>query len=308
MRTAVKTLAFAALVAGMVYADAANFVAGTWSPVPTGFSAHNTNVYARDLTAPAVSNFALYGINTPNSITYPPRTNEWVVLGTGGFWSSYVNIAAGELASSVPPGVVGQKNGLTGSPTPANQEFLFAVGGNSGKKAYCRAFSAMTATAAVYYANSAFLWPLESAANFRSIGADMVVSNINPCYIGLRFDGTPVKYDAGSAHVISGSVNTVAGGANNILANSDAMVYWRSNSSYPWEPLQNFYITGNGDFTGTYAGGTEAMVGMASGNPQVEPNSVMGYAQGPVAVLPEPMIALMGITGVAVLLRRKVAR
>ena len=299
MRTMIKTVAFAALVAGMVYADAANFVAGTWSPVPTGFSAHNTNAYARDMTAAPASNFALYGINTPNSSMYAPTTNDVFF---------YVNTTVGELGSSVGKGYAGMKNGLTGSPNPVNGEFLYAVGGNSGKKAYCRMFSTSDATNAAYYSNCAFMWPLEAAAAFRSIGADMVVSNINPAYKRLYFDGFPVKYMAGSAHVISGSVNTVAGGGNNTLANSDVLVYWRSNSGDAWAALQNFYITGNGDFTGTYPGGTEVMIGMASGNPLAMPNSTLIGAQGPQVPLPEPALALAGLAGAALLLRRKVAR
>ena len=247
MRAAVKTLALAALVAGLVHADAANFVAGTWSPVPTGFSAHNTNVYARDLTLVVISNFALYGVNTPNSYALPPKTNEWVILGTGGYWSSYVDIAAGELGSSVGPGVVGSKNGLTGGSPAANGEFLFAVGGNSGKKGYCRAFSTTNVTGAAYYMNSSLLWPLEAGAEFRSIGADMVVSNINPAY-AIPFVVTPMT--SANPSIVTGQVNASSAGGNNQLVSGSLLIEWRYESGSAWvaDEMTNLYATGGFSF------------------------------------------------------------
>ena len=50
------------------------------------------------------------------------------------------------------------------------------------------------------------------------------------------------------------------------------------------------------------------MIGMASGNPLAMPNSTLIGAQGPQVPLPEPALALAGLAGAALLLRRKVAR
>ena len=50
------------------------------------------------------------------------------------------------------------------------------------------------------------------------------------------------------------------------------------------------------------------MIGMAAGDPSAMPNSTLLGALGMQVPLPEPMIALMGLSGAAVLLRRRAAR
>jgi hypothetical protein len=173
---------------------------------------------------------------------------------------------------------------------------------DTSRRGWLRSFSATTIRGAAYYGDTPGADAGRTLNNTTWVyewSADPTINTINPAYNGLKID-----YAVSLGTTITGHINTVSGGANNVLADNAVAVYY-TNAAGAWAALGAFTCV-NGNFSGTYPGGTLCMVGMP-GDPAALPNSSgpvsLGY-QGPISVpppVPEPALAFAGLFALALL-------
>jgi hypothetical protein len=198
--------------------------------------------------------------------------------------------------------VTGVDNTCQAWPAGPGSAIANVQGGDDDWYGWMRVFSTVSITGAAYYGDTDarvmdgtgddgssynFMWPVES----------FYVTNINPAYTGLYFDGQPNKI---TPTMIVGSINTSVSGGNNELKNNAMNVQVSTDNGVTWSNFVTLTIAGPGNFTGTMASAILAtpivrITGANGSFPQSEPSNV----------LPEPAFLAGSLTVLAACFRRK---